>query len=101
MNLYVVRRYAVYQHEIGGVFTTLELATECAVRLMLAEPDNHHDYAIAVFTLDACATGERDSYGSFLDGPVCRELTWIPGRSVLRRRSGPFSREDIMIKDVT
>jgi hypothetical protein len=51
--IYVVFQEAVYRHGCGGVFTTREAAVACAIDLAVNDIDNHHDYHVVPFVLDA------------------------------------------------
>ena len=53
MMMYVVFRYAVYRHQCGGVFSTLEKAKDAVTELLATEPDTHHQYEIVPFEVDA------------------------------------------------
>jgi len=50
--LYVVFKVAVYRHECGGVFLTLDKARQAAEELREGEKDDHHSYEIVAFELD-------------------------------------------------
>lgn len=51
-KLYIVFQEAVYRHECGGVFSTIEKAIEAANLLAEADIDSHHSYDVQEFTLD-------------------------------------------------
>lgn len=53
MKVYAVFKTAVYRHECGGVFSTLEAAEAAAERFIAGERDDHHDYEVVAFELDA------------------------------------------------
>ena len=52
MKVYVVSKEAVYRHEMGGVFSTLEKAKEAAQAIAEGESDDHHEIVVVPFTLD-------------------------------------------------
>lgn len=77
MNIFIVVRTGVYRHEIGGVFTTLVAAHDEALRLMLSEPDAHHEYEILAQRLDMpTQSGDRPWDGGFADGDVIAMFAW-------------------------
>lgn len=56
MKLFAVFKTGVYRHECGGVFSTLDAATDAAKRLLAGERDNYHDYHVVPFDLDVMTT---------------------------------------------
>lgn len=59
MRVFVVFKVAVYRHECGGVFTTFEDARTAALTLIAGERDDHHQYEVVPFELDAATTQTR------------------------------------------
>lgn len=53
MKVYAVFKKAIYRHECGGVFSTLEAAEAAAERCIAGERDDYHDYEVVAFELDA------------------------------------------------
>ena len=52
MDLFTLFQTGVYRHRCGGIFTTRELAISAAIELAKAEPDNHHNWNVFMFTAD-------------------------------------------------
>ena len=52
MKVYAVFKYAIYRHQCGGIFTSLDLATQAAISLRDGEIDSHHSYEVVPFVLD-------------------------------------------------
>jgi hypothetical protein len=52
MELFAVFKVGTYRHECGGIFSSLELATEAAKALAAGERDEHHSYEIIPFELN-------------------------------------------------
>lgn len=52
MELYVVIKRGCYYHELGGVFSTPELAIDAANTYASNDRDSHHSYVVLPFTLD-------------------------------------------------
>ena len=81
MKLFVVFRTAVYRHECGGVFSSLDAAKDCAMKLLQWEPDNHHHYEIVSFVLDEPTLPEeikKCSQGLLLEPEPIWRLTRNP-----------------------
>lgn len=51
-TVFAVFKKGVYRHECGGIFSTIELATEAAHKLITGERDDYHTYEILEFELD-------------------------------------------------
>ena len=52
MNVFAVFKNGVYRHECGGVFDSLEKATEAAEMFRDGERDDHHSYEVVGFELN-------------------------------------------------
>ena len=70
MTLFVVLRQAVYLHECGGVFSSLEQARDAAMEQARSELDGHHYYAVVPFVLDVVTEKDPDCsrWGSLKEG---------------------------------
>jgi hypothetical protein len=66
MNLYAVFKEAVYRHECGGIFATLDDAVIAADTLAENDVDNHHIYQVYDFTLNRI---NRQIKGKIVEAP--------------------------------
>lgn len=51
-EVFAVFKQGIYRHECGGVFSSLERATDAAKALMQGERDDYHHYEVVRFALD-------------------------------------------------
>jgi hypothetical protein len=56
MELFAVFKSGVYRHECFGIYSTSEAAVERAKEVAAADIDDHHDYEVWPYTLDAPCT---------------------------------------------
>jgi hypothetical protein len=88
VKVYLIRKEAVYNHEILGVYSTLKLAKQAFKDMYRkieankedwhSDFDGHHDYYIYKIPLDKPFSTLED--GRFLENPECkiRELKYTP-----------------------
>ena len=62
MKVFAVFKVAVYRHECGGIFSTLDAARAAALSQIIGECDDHHSYAIVPFEID-CPTQQTPVTG--------------------------------------
>ena len=55
-KLYAVFKEGLYSHECVGIFDSLEVAQDVAVRAISMEPDDYHTYDIVPFTLNVTSS---------------------------------------------
>lgn len=72
--LYAVFKEAVYRHECGGIFSTLEKAENAAKDLRDGEPDSHHNYVVVPFYLD-----EKTEQTPLIEKTYGSERTYFTG----------------------
>ena len=53
LPVWAVFREGSYRHECGGIFTVQARAIDCAKALAEADADNHHEYTVVPFKIDA------------------------------------------------
>lgn len=50
--VYAVFKEAIYRHECGGVFDSLQKASDAAAYLLSREKDNHHRFVVHRFLMN-------------------------------------------------
>jgi len=78
MELFLVRREAVYYHEVAGIFDSVEAARATAITCAEYDCDNHHEYVVYKYQLGASRLtgGEGDPYHNPVEEQM-EKLGWV------------------------
>lgn len=98
MKVYAVFKEGAYRHECGGIFSTQEAAERAASELINGEKDDHHDYKVFDFKLDAITPQDPDN-GWVNERPaICRFIRCkgVVTRQKVRKKRG----HDIMFLSI-
>lgn len=76
MDIYIVMKVAIYNHDIFGAFNNKVEAIRKATELSKSENDNHHSFDVVKLPLNAIVeTGYNEDYGQFCEQRTVFSIT--------------------------